>query len=169
MISPPSPRAPRREKRTFTWDWHAWNLALVSTPSFLLAYYLHGVEKRMHEEAAIRDEIQERTGVSSRGFLIPKKEVREEVLGLLSAGNQRGAEAATSGGDGEGEVNYVNRNTCPVPDNRVLTGVKVVGDRCKLVSVSSCKRYRRSCKARPRVLSDLSCARCTRRECRASM
>lgn len=43
----------------------------------------------MHEEARVRDEIQERTGVSSRGFLIPQKKVREEVLGMLSAGNQR--------------------------------------------------------------------------------
>lgn len=66
----------------------------------------------MHEEAAIREEIQERTGVSSRGFLIPKREVREEVLGMLSAGNQPGAAtvgeggagAVTSGEDGEEEV-----------------------------------------------------------------
>lgn len=92
----------RREKKKFTWDWHAWNLALVSTPSLLLAYYLHGVEKQMYEEAAIREEIQERTGVSSRGFLIPKKEVRDEVLSKLSAGNQRGI--ATSGKDGQAEV-----------------------------------------------------------------
>lgn len=67
-------------------------MAFVSTPSVLLAYYLHGAEKRMHEEALIREEIQELTGVSSRGFLIPKKEVREEVLGMLSAGNQSGVE-----------------------------------------------------------------------------
>eukprot|EP00752_Nemacystus_decipiens_P003078 g2852.t1 len=80
-----------REKKKFTWDWHAWNLALVSTPSLLIGYYLHGVEKQMHEEAAIREMIQERTGVGSRGFLIPKREVREEVLGMLSAGNQRGS------------------------------------------------------------------------------
>ncbi|CAM9730787.1 unnamed protein product, partial [Hapterophycus canaliculatus] len=79
-----------REKKKFTLDWHLWNFALMSTPSVLLAYYLHGVEERMREEAAIREEIQERTGVSSRGFLIPKREVREEVLGMLSAGNQRG-------------------------------------------------------------------------------
>lgn len=43
----------------------------------------------MHEEAKIRDEIQERTGVSSRGFLIPQKKIRKEVQGMLSAGNQR--------------------------------------------------------------------------------
>lgn len=91
-----------REKKKFTWDWHAWNLALVSTPSLLLAYYLHGVEKQMHEEAAIREEIQERTGVSSRGFLIPKREVREEVLGMLSAGNQHGSRSR--GNDDKGEV-----------------------------------------------------------------
>eukprot|EP00903_Cladosiphon_okamuranus_P016571 g15288.t1 len=90
-----------REKKKFTWDWHAWNLALVSTPSLLLAYYLSGVEKQMLEEAAMREEIQERTGVSSRGFLIPKKEVREEVMGMLSAGNQRGG--LTGGEDDQGE------------------------------------------------------------------
>lgn len=56
----------------------------------------------MHEEAAIREKIQERTGVSSRGFLIPKREVRDEVLGMLSAGNQRGS--MTSGEDSEDEV-----------------------------------------------------------------
>lgn len=55
----------------------------------------------MLEDAAIREEIQERTGVSSRGFLIPKKEVREEVLGMLSAGNQPGN---TGGEGGVGEV-----------------------------------------------------------------
>ncbi|CAN0119878.1 unnamed protein product, partial [Ectocarpus fasciculatus] len=87
-----------REKRKFTWDWHAWNLAFVSTPSLVLAYYLHGVEKQMLEDAAVREEIQERTGVSSRGFLIPKKEVREEVLGMLGAGNQPGI----TGGEGVG-------------------------------------------------------------------
>lgn len=92
----------RREKKKFTWDWHAWNLALVSTPSLLLAFYLNGVEKQMLEEAAIREEIQERTGVSSRGFLIPKREVREKVLGMLSAGNQRGS--MTGGKADEGEV-----------------------------------------------------------------
>ncbi|CAB1100479.1 unnamed protein product [Ectocarpus sp. CCAP 1310/34] len=89
-----------REKRKFTWDWHAWNLAFVSTPSLVLAYYLHGVEKQMLEDASIREEIQERTGVSSRGFLIPKKEVRDEVLGMLSAGNQPG-NAGGKGGAGE--------------------------------------------------------------------
>lgn len=73
----------------------------MSTPSLVLAYYLHGVEKQMLEDAAIREEIQERTGVSSRGFLIPKKEVREEVLGMLSAGNQPGI---TGGEGGGGEV-----------------------------------------------------------------
>jgi len=110
-----------REKKKFTWDWHAWNLALVSTPSVLLAYFLHGVGKRMYEEAAIREEIQERTGVSSRGFLIPKREVREEVLGMLSAGNQPGA--ATGGEDVEKEV--WQRNACPVFDN--LVGVVKIG------------------------------------------
>lgn len=43
----------------------------------------------MHEEARVREEIQERTGVSSRGFLIPHKKIRQEVQGMLSAGNQR--------------------------------------------------------------------------------
>lgn len=42
----------------------------------------------MNEDARIREEIQERTGVSSRGFLIPQRKLREEVLGKLSAGNQ---------------------------------------------------------------------------------
>lgn len=78
-----------REKKTFSWDWHAWNLVLVSTPAFLLGVYLHRVEKRMNEEAKLREEIQERTGVSSRGFLIPQRKIREEVQGMLSAGNQR--------------------------------------------------------------------------------
>lgn len=78
-----------REKKTFSWDWHAWNLVLVTTPSLLLGLYLHRVEKRMLEEARVREEIQERTGVSSRGFLVPQREVREEVQGMLSAGNQR--------------------------------------------------------------------------------
>ncbi|CAN0361621.1 unnamed protein product [Ectocarpus sp. 8 AP-2014] len=94
-----------RENRKFTWDWHAWNLAFVSTPSLVLAYYLHGVEKQMLEDAAIREEIQERTGVSSRGFLIPKKEVREEVLGMLSAGNQPG-NAGGEGGAGEQQLGH---------------------------------------------------------------
>ncbi|CAM9237360.1 unnamed protein product [Ectocarpus sp. 12 AP-2014] len=94
-----------REKRKFTWDWHAWNLAFVSTPSLVLAYFLHGVEKQMLEDAAIREEIQERTGVSSRGFLIPKKEVREEVLGMLSAGNQPG-NAGGEGGAGEQQLGH---------------------------------------------------------------
>ena len=43
----------------------------------------------MHEEAKFREEIQERTGISSRGFLIPNRKVREEVQGILSAGNRR--------------------------------------------------------------------------------
>ncbi|CAM9948183.1 unnamed protein product [Scytosiphon promiscuus] len=99
-----------REKKTFSLDWHLWNFALVATPSLLLAFHLHGVEDRMRKEAAIREEIQERTGVSSRGFLIPKREVREEVLGMLSAGNQREAaeddkvdrRKGRGSGDGEG-------------------------------------------------------------------
>lgn len=62
---------------------------LVSTPALLLGVYLHRVEKRMDEEAKLREEIQERTGVSSRGFLIPQRKIREEVQGMLSAGNQR--------------------------------------------------------------------------------
>lgn len=104
-----------REKKKFTWDWHAWNLALVSTPSLLLAYYLHGVERQMHEEAAIREEIQERTGVSSRGFSIPKREVREEVLGMLSAGNQRGSRVG-GGKDGEAEAEVrLCHNASPIP------------------------------------------------------
>ncbi|CAM9190344.1 unnamed protein product, partial [Ascophyllum nodosum] len=88
-----------REKRKFSWDWHAWNLVLVSTPSLILAIYLHRVEQRMHEEAKFREEIQERTGISSRGFLIPNRKVREEVQGILSAGNRRNevkAEHATN-------------------------------------------------------------------------
>lgn len=56
----------------------------------------------MQEEAIIREEIQERTGISSRGFLIPKKEVREEVLGMLSAGNQRGTTTSRGGEAGGG-------------------------------------------------------------------
>lgn len=43
----------------------------------------------MDEEAKLREEIEESTGVSSRGFLIPKREIREKVQGMLSSGNQR--------------------------------------------------------------------------------
>lgn len=42
----------------------------------------------MIEEAKIREEIEERTGVSSRGFLVPPKNVRQEVQGMLSKGSQ---------------------------------------------------------------------------------
>lgn len=81
-------RFPCREERKFTWDWHAWNLALVTAPSLFIGIYLNGVEKRMLEEAKIREEIEELTGISSRGFLVPPKNVRQEVQGMLSKGSQ---------------------------------------------------------------------------------
>ncbi|CAM9629531.1 unnamed protein product, partial [Discosporangium mesarthrocarpum] len=40
----------------------------------------------MLEEARLREEIQERTGVSSRGYLIPSKKLREEVQDQLRSG-----------------------------------------------------------------------------------
>lgn len=41
----------------------------------------------MLEEAKTREEIEEFTGISSRGFLLPPKNVREEVQGMLSKGS----------------------------------------------------------------------------------
>lgn len=71
----------------------------------------------MHEEARVRDEIQERTGVSSRGFLIPQKKVRKEVQGMLSAGNQRqlmvddedGTSAVAATGATPSDVSFASR------------------------------------------------------------
>lgn len=101
----------------------------MASPSVLLAYYLHGVEERMREEAAIREEIQERTGVSSRGFLIPKREVREEVLGKLSAGNQRGvAEDDKADGREVSRMSCCRTNLCKM---------------CRLVDIIRQAPYRR--------------------------
>lgn len=79
-----------RERVEFTWEWHAWNLAMVCTPSLLLWAYLHRKEKEVLEEARIRDAVQEITGVSSRGYMVPTKEARDEARDMLRKGNTSG-------------------------------------------------------------------------------
>ncbi|CAM9922629.1 unnamed protein product, partial [Sphacelaria rigidula] len=79
-----------REKVTFTWDWHAWNLAIACTPGLLLWAYLHHKEKQVLEEARIRHAVQEITGVSSRGYMVPTQKARDEARDMLRKGNTSG-------------------------------------------------------------------------------
>lgn len=72
---------------------------LVSFPSVLVGFYLQRVEERMLAEARIREEIEERTGISTRGYLIPQREIRENVQGMLSSGNQPKIAGKQGGGE----------------------------------------------------------------------
>lgn len=81
----------RSQRKKFTWDWHAWNMLLVTTPGFVLWAWLHRVEKKMLEDEKLRKEIQERTGVSSRGYLIPPKKLREEATDMIRHNHERPA------------------------------------------------------------------------------
>lgn len=95
-----------RERKQFGWDWHAWNLLLVTTPGLLLWIWLDSVEKRMIRDQRLRQEIEEATGVSSRGYLVPTKELQNEARDMLRTKNasalraQDNARAVTTPGNG---------------------------------------------------------------------
>lgn len=89
----------------------------------------------MQDEAAIREEIQETTGVSSRGFLIPKRDVREDVLGMLSAGNQRGR--TPSGDDGE-DVRNSRCGCCCLDGGSSVSSAVHATEALRRISGSTC-------------------------------
>lgn len=65
------------------------------------------MEKQVLEEERIRLEVQERTGVSSRGYMVPTKQAREEARDMLRKGNTKGRDLLHSGADGGGAATPV--------------------------------------------------------------
>lgn len=76
-----------REKRELPWDWHAWNLLLVSTPPMIFWAYLYRVEQIMIEEHRIREATAGRTGVGGRAYMAPGGKGGQVVRGMLEKGN----------------------------------------------------------------------------------
>lgn len=73
----------------------------------------------MLEEARIRHAVQEITGVSSRGYMVPTQKARDEARDMLRKGNTSGRkvlEAAAAADEENGGAAAIARVTSEVSD-----------------------------------------------------
>lgn len=66
----------------------------------------------MLADQQLREDIQERTGVSSRGYLIPTKKLREEARDMQRHGYKSSQSVDENQGSGNGEVMDLVSQVC---------------------------------------------------------